>query len=323
MPIWLSKGDVDSLLDMKGTLEAVEQVFRAHGTDGAVVPAKITLDLAKAGAEGWMNSMPAYVVDAKAAGIKFAGGFIHNPEREKLPYVMATIILIDPRNGVLQAVMDGYQITIERTGAAPAVAAKYLRPEFERLAIIGAGAVGRAVARAFDQTHSLKEIRLHDVSEKAVGDAFDSLQITVKTPLKVADSAKACVEDAEVVVTATHARSPLFSKKDALEGCLILPLGSFCELDPQLVMDAGARIVDHLGQNMHRGEFYPYFRDGKLRESDIYAEIGEIAAGRKPVPKAGDKPIIASLIGLGSLDIALARRVYEAALNKGQGVRFE
>jgi ornithine cyclodeaminase/alanine dehydrogenase-like protein (mu-crystallin family) len=323
MPIWLSKGDVASLLDMKDTLDAVEQVFRAHGTNGAVVPTKITLDLSKAGAEGWMNSMPAYVVDAEAAGIKFAGGFIHNPERENLPYVMATILLIDPRNGALQAVMDGYQITIERTGAAPAVAAKYLRPEFEKLAIIGAGAVGRAVARAFDQTHRLKEIRIHDISEKAVAEARDSLQESVKTQLKVAANTAACVEGAEVVVTATHANSPLFSKKDALPGCLILPLGSFCELDPELVMGAGARIVDHLGQNMHRGEFFPYFRDKKLRESDIYAEIGEIAAGSKPVPKIGDQPIIASLIGIGSLDIALAKRVCQAALSKGLGARFE
>lgn len=323
MPIWLSKGDVASLLDMKETLEAVEQVFRAHGTDGAVVPTKITLDLSKAGAEGWMNSMPAYVVQERAAGIKFAGGFIHNPERENLPYVMATILLIDPRNGVLQAVMDGYQITIERTGAAPAVAARYLRPDFERLAIIGAGSVGRAVARAFDQTHRLKEIRLHDISEKAAGDACDSLQGSIKTPLEVSPTAAACVKDAEVVVTATHAQSPLFSKKDVLPGCLLLPLGSFCELDPELVMEAGARIVDHLGQNMHRGEFYPYFRDGKLRESDIYAEIGEIAGGKKTVPRTGNQPIIASLIGIGSLDIALARRVYEAALEKRIGVHFE
>ncbi|MBN2552735.1 MAG: ornithine cyclodeaminase family protein [Spirochaetales bacterium] len=323
MPIWLSKGDVAALMDTEQTLEAVEQVFRAHGEGRAVVPTKISLDLSQAGADGWMNSMPAYVVDAAAAGIKFAGGFIHNPERENLPYVMATILLIDPRNGLLKAVMDGYQITIERTGAAPAVAARYLRPEFEKLAVIGAGAVGRAVVRAFDRTHRLKEIWLHDISEKAAREALDSLRGSVQTPLEVAASARACVTDAEVVVTATHANSPLFNKKDAVPGCLILPLGSFCELDPALVMEAGARIVDHLGQNMHRGEFFPYFRDGKLAESDIYAEIGEIVAGSKPVPDTGNRPLITSLIGIGSLDIALAKRVYDAANSKGLGLRFE
>ena len=323
MPVWLSKRDVASLLNMKRTLKTVEEVYRAHGEGNAVVPGKITLDMSKAGADGWMNSMPAFVAPMDAAGIKFAGGFIHNPEKEGLPYVMATILLIDPRTGALKAAMDGYQITIDRTGAAPAVAAKYLKPRVRVVGIVGAGAVGRAAAEAFDQMFDLKEIRIQDISESAANAAQDALRGRLKAPLVVSRTAAACVAGAEVVVTATHAKTPLFSKKDIVPGCVLFPMGSFTELDPEVVLGAGARIVDHLEQNMHRGEFMPYFRDGKLAESDIYAEIGEIVAGKKAVPNTGEKPVVASLIGVGSLDIALAMQIHGEAEARGLGVRFE
>ena len=318
----LSKNTIEELLNTEETLQTVETVYRAHGLGNAIVPSKISLDLGRAGQEGWMNSMPAYVVNADAAGIKFAGGFVHNPERQNLPYVMATIVLVDPRTGSPLAIMDGSYITVVRTGAAPAVAAKYLVKNPRVVAIIGAGAVGRAAIKAFDKTFSLEEIRLNDISKTACDKALTSLEGKIRTRLVVAADAEDCVKGADIVVTATHAKAPLFPSSAVKPGVVIFPLGSFQELDPPLVTEAAYRIVDHLDQNKHRGELKTYFESGFLSDADVYAEIGEIVAGKKPRPEIGDGFGIVSLIGVGSLDIALAKLLFDRARKAGLGTQF-
>ena len=73
-------------------IQTVDKVFKAHGNGKAIMPAKITLDLSPMGIQVFSNAMPAYVHPLKAAGIKWAGGFPHNPGKN-LGYLMATIIL--------------------------------------------------------------------------------------------------------------------------------------------------------------------------------------------------------------------------------------
>jgi len=301
---------------MEETVKIVEEVFREDGQGATVVPAKITLDLARAGSEGWMNAMPAFLVNSNAAGIKFAGGFIHNPEKEHLPYIMATIILIDPQTGTPLAIMDGYDITVDRTGAVPAVAAKYISRQPKVVGIIGVGAVGRAAIDAFNVIFPLEEICIYDISDRACEKAARSIEGCTVT---IAPNATACAERADVVVTATHASSPLFPKGALKHGTAVITLGSYTELDPEIVLDASWRIVDHMEQNKHRGEFSTYFKEGTLDETKIYSTLGEIIAQKKPLPNLDKGICVASLIGLASLDIAIAKRIYERAIQRKLG----
>ena len=126
-----------------------------------------------------------------------------------------------------------------------------------------------------------------------------------------------------MIVTATHEDRPLFTHDYVKPGAIIITLGSYRELAPLLVMNSTYRIVDSLDQNRHRGEFKTYFEEGKLSDSDIYAEIGDIIAGRIPAPSAGEGWGVASLIGMGSLDIAIAKKAYEAARRGSIGGIFE
>jgi alanine dehydrogenase len=312
----LSESDVEALLTMEEVLAAVEVTYRAHGTGDAIVPAKITLDLSRSNADGWMNAMPAYVVTLDAAGMKFAGGFSLNPSQH-LPYIMGAILLIDPRTGALLAVIGGHLITTARTGASAAVAAKYLAPDAETAAVIGTGAVGSAATIALaNGLRSLREIRVYDISQDALNAAARSLQTATSLRILPTASARAAVDGADVIVTATRANTPLFRKADLKKRWLIVTLGSLQELDEETVLHADSRIVDHLEQNKHRGEFHSYFEDQRLTDEHIYAEIGEIVAGMKPLRRTQKGGCVASLIGVGSLDIAVAKRLYEVAISR-------
>ena len=172
-------------------------------------------------------------------------------------------------------------------------------------------------AVALDQTlHSLREIRVADISQDALDSALGALRVVARAEIQPMATPTAAVDNADVIVTATHSSSPLFAKRDLKPESLIVTLGSLQELDEDTVMTAGARIVDHLEQNKHRGEFHTYFESGRLSDEDVYAEIGEVVAGTKPPPNLREGGCVASLIGVGSHDIALAKVAYECAVSR-------
>lgn len=317
----LSNTDIESLLGIEDVLLTVEDVYKSHGRGDVIAPPKTTLNLERAGAKGFMTNAVVYVADFNTAGVKIAGAFPFNPIREGLPQTMAIIILMDPKTGFPLAVMDGRFITVMRTGAAAAIAAKYLSPRSQVLSIIGSGAVGKATVQSFNKTFSLREIRLHDKSENTARNTASMFQKKFGITLTVSPNAAICIEQADVVVTATNADTPLFSLENLKQDALVISLGSFRESPCELVQNASFRIVDHLEQNKQRGEFSPYFQKGILKDEDIYAEIGDIIAGKVPPPPEGGRCLV-SLIGVSSLDIVLAKKAYEAAKNASNQSSF-
>ena len=315
----LSRDDVGALLTMEDALEVVETVYRSHGT-GVVVPAKVMLDVARAGEGGSFKAMPAYLPDFDVAGIKFIGAFPHNPAHG-LPYLSALIVLSDPKSGTPQAIMDGLAITAARTGAAAAITAKFLKPGMESLAVIGAGYAGRAVVEAFDLAHTLTEIRIYDASATAVERAVTCFHDRIRAPIQVVKTATACIEGADVIVSATHADEPLFSERALTPGALFIPLGSHCEFDPNMALRASYLVVDHIEQSRERPFLKPHFEKGELSDSDL-SEIGAIIAGTSPPPDAEDGFGVVVLTGVVSLDIALAERVFTKARERGLGTPF-
>ena len=314
----LSKTDIESLLSIEEILLTVEDVYKSHGLGNVVSPPKTTLNLERAGANGFMINAAAYAADFNAAGIKIAGAFPFNPTREGLPQTMAIIILMNPKTGFPLAVMDGQFITVMRTGAAAAVAAKYLSPRVQVLSILGSGAVGKAAVRSFNKAFLLREIRIYDISENIARNTASMFQEQYGISLTVSRNAAICIDEADVVVTATDADNPLFPIENLKRDALVISLGSFRESPPKLVKNASSRIVDHLEQNKQRGEFSIYFQQGILNDADIYAEIGDIIGGKiSPPPEGGW--CVTSLIGVSSLDIVLAKKAYDAA--KGALIR--
>ena len=88
-----------------------------------------------AGVAGWFNSMPSYIGPSDVAGLKLVGGYADNPQHG-LPYIRANLMLTDPRTGFLRALIAGDWISDMRTGAQPAVAARYLAARTDVVAFV-------------------------------------------------------------------------------------------------------------------------------------------------------------------------------------------
>jgi ornithine cyclodeaminase len=130
------------------------------------------------------------------------------------------------------------------------------------------------------------------------------------------------VADADVIVTATTATTPLFPESAAKRGSLVIALGSGTELDPALVLGADKLVVDSVDQNVTRGQFGPLFRSGELTPGRLHAELGDIVAASAAGRESSNERIVAALIGMSTEDIALAARVWRVARDRGIGQRF-
>ncbi|UCF21442.1 MAG: ornithine cyclodeaminase family protein, partial [Gemmatimonadota bacterium] len=160
--LYLSREDVETVgLSMAEIIEALETMFLAKGKGEVEMPPKPGIHPRK---DSFIHAMPAYISSMGAAGIKWVSGYPSNVERD-LPYISGLLMLNDPDTGIPIAVMDATWITAMRTGAATAVAAKYLaRSDSTTLGVLACGVQGRSNLEALSCVFDLENVKAYDIS---------------------------------------------------------------------------------------------------------------------------------------------------------------
>ena len=316
----LSASEVLSCLDLDETFRVVEETFRETGLGRTILPPKLFMYLPGEGHNDFMFAGPASVPSAKAVGVKMVTGYKANPERFGLPHILALMILTDPENGYPLAVFDGTHLTTFRTGAMTAVTAKYLaNPDSGVLAVIGAGTQGRSTAKALSRIFALREIHLYDLDSRAGEKYREEMAPLLNLPVRLCSPAKEAVEGADLIVTVTSAEGEFVRNEWVKPGAFIASVGSYPELDPALPKKVEKLVVDDRTQARFRGELWKGYERGEFNDGMIYAELGEIVSGRKKGRETRDERTLACLTGVGTLDVAVARRIYETALARNLG----
>jgi alanine dehydrogenase len=316
----LSASEVLSCLGLDETFRVVEETFREAGLGRTILPPKLFMYLPGEGHSDFMFAGPASVPAAKAVGVKIVTGYKANPEKFGLPHILALMILTDPENGYPLAVFDGTHLTTFRTGAMTAVAAKYLaNPGSGVLAVIGAGTQGRSTANAIRRIFALREIRLYDLDPRAGEKYREEMTPLLNLPVRLCSHEKEAVEGADLIVTVTSAEGEFVRNEWVQPGAFIASVGSYPELDPALPKKVEKLVVDDRTQARYRGELWKGCERGEFNDGMIYAELGEIVSGKKKGRETRDERTLACLTGVGTLDVAVARRVYETALARNLG----
>jgi len=317
----LSASEVLNCLDQEEVFSVVEETFRDAGLGRTILPPKLFMYLPGEGHNDFMFAGPASVPSAKAVGVKIVTGYKNNPEKFNLPHILAVMVLTDPENGYPLALFDGTHLTTFRTGAMTAVAAKYLaRSDSEILAIIGAGTQGRSAAKALSRTFPFREIHLHDINSRA-GKAFgEEMEPLLKLPIRLFSQAKEAAEGADIIVTVTSSEGEFVRDEWIKSGSFVASVGSYPELEPALPKNVEKLVVDDRAQARYRGELWKGYERGEFTDSMIYAELGEVVCGRKKGRETRKERTLACLTGVGTLDVAVARRVYEKALKRKLGL---
>ena len=320
----LRRSEIASLLTFSDYVTAVEEAFRAHAEGRTLSPGLMHVDAVdgefhiKAG--GLRAGQPRF-------GIKINGGFFQNRARFDMPNIQGVILLSDATNGYPLCVMDSMEITIQRTGAATAIAARYLaRPDSAVCTICGTGNQGRIQLKAILSALPLRKVFAWSRSY-ANAQAF-AARMTAETgvPVEPAAELEPAAASSDVIVTCTPARRPFLKAAAVRPGTFIAAVGADSPDKQELeaALTAASRVVaDLTDQVVHVGEAHHAIAAGLLARSGICAEIGEIIAGRKPGRGSADETILFDSTGTALQDVAAAAAVYEAARRAGVGATIQ
>jgi len=323
----LGPEDVEASAKMAEVVDAVEAGFDAYARGDAQMPAKSYIDLPQY--NGDFRSMPAYIdatdspgpAEWEAAGVKWVNSHTDNRREHGLPTVMGTMIYSDPATALPRAIMDGTVLTRLRTGAAAAVATKYLaREDATSLGLVGAGIQSHTQLEAIALVRDVAEVVVADRNPDAIetfleryGDAFDVREGSI-------DEAAAC----DVVSTTTPVTEPIV---DAVgDRTHVNAMGADAEgkheIADAVLAAASKLVIDDYDQCVHSGEINVPWDRGVLGDEDLHAALPAVVSGQAAGREAGDGVTVFDSTGLAIQDVAAAHVVYEHARERGLGTEF-
>ncbi|MFQ5887642.1 MAG: alanine dehydrogenase, partial [Candidatus Hydrothermarchaeales archaeon] len=319
----LNSDEIKTVLDIDDVILAVEKAFEQHGLDKVQMPPKSYLYFERY--NGDLRTMPAYIEALEMAGAKIVNSHPGNPSKG-IPTVMAVVILNDPKTGAPLAVMDGTHLTDMRTGAAGAVACKYLaREDSKVVGLVGAGRQARTQLLAISKVFELEKAMIVSMSLEGSNRFKKEMEGVVGIDIVVKEGIEE-VCDSDILVTATPVREPIVREEWIGEGMHINAIGADAEgkeeLEPEVLKKAKV-VIDDLLQAVHSGEINVPLSKGIITKDDIYASLGEVVAGKIPGRTSEEGITVFDSTGLAIQDIAAGKLAYEKALEAGVGQRLK
>jgi alanine dehydrogenase len=316
----LSRKEVAGLMDLDECIAIVEQGFAMIGNGEAPAPGVLGVHAPAGG----LHVKAAYLGgDRSYFAAKVNSNFPDNPRERGLPTVQGVIVLCDANTGALLALLDSIEITIQRTGAATAVAAKYLaRKDASVATICGCGVQGMVQLAAIRKVLPLESAYAYDIEAVAVRhfvEAHSDIEV------RAASDLRAAIQQSDIVVTCTPARRFFVHAADVRPGTFVSAVGADNEhkqeLDPQLFASSKV-VVDSWAQCSTIGDLHHALAAGLVGPASV-SELAEIVAGNKPGRTSDREITIFDSTGIASEDVVTAAYVYEKACSLGLGMAFQ
>lgn len=324
----LTRSDVQRLVPMKDAIELMKQAFAELSAGRTVSPLRTVIPVEAH--HGDALFMPAHVPALDALGLKVVSVFRDNPGKG-LPVIHALVCLVDAATGQPLAIMDGTYLTALRTGAVSGAATDLLaRPDSRVLVAIGAGAQGATQIAAVCAVRPIERIVAVDVSPEALARLKDVLARDwpdVVDRLETSTDANAVVGEADVICTATTARTPVFDAADVRPGTHVNAVGAYTpemqELPAALVQRATV-VVDAVEAALAEGgDLIIPLQHGLIDRAHVSRELGQVAAGTAPARTSDDEVTLFKSVGNAVQDVVVARRAYDRARDTGAGTALE
>ena len=320
----LTRSQIAGLLPFEEYVRVVEDAFRAHAEGRSLEPAIMHVDAPdgefhiKAG--GLLQPEPYFA-------LKSNGGFFQNRARHNLPNIQGMVILASAATGLPLAVMDSMEITIQRTGAATAVAAKYLaRPDSAVCTICGCGNQGRVQLRGLCHALPIRKAFAWDRQRETAEEFARAMSAELGIEVIATTDLHGAVAQSDACVSATPARQPILGLGDLPPGIFLSAVGADSpdkqELDAHLLPDASV-FGDLLAQCASVGEFHHGIAEGLVRREDFRGELGQLVTGRRPGRTSAEEITIFDSTGTAMQDVAAAVAVYQRANATGIGLSLQ
>ncbi len=320
----LTRSDISALMSGADYLEAVEDAFRAAKEGRANAPAPLHLP---ASGGGFHAKGASYRGRRPYAALKLNANFPGNPARNGLPTIQGAILLCDAENGALLAVMDSIEITLRRTAAASALAARHLaRPDSATALVCGCGAQARAHVPALKGVLPLRRFLAWDADPLAARRFADEMRRAHGVDAQFAPDLREAARASDIVVTCTTARAPFLARQHIAPGTFIAAVGADSpeksEIAPDL-MSAARIVADSVAQCEAMGDLRHARIAGAIDAARRIPELGDILVGAEPGRIDAEEITLFDSTGTALQDAASAATVYEHAVARGAGAQFD
>jgi alanine dehydrogenase len=323
MTLLLSRQDVQTVLTMQATIEAVEEAFRQQALGNVVMPLRTAIRIPAY--KGLHLGMPAYIGgETDALGLKVVTVYPDNPRQHGLPTTIGTLLLNDPQTGAPLAIMDAGFLTAMRTGAVSGVATKYLaRRDASVVGVFGAGVQARTQLMAVCEVRPITQALVLDVSPDAQCVYCEEMSAQLGFDVVPEDDARELVETADILVAASSAHEPLFDGAWLQPGTHINGIGSHSpgarELDTTTIQRSKVVVDLREAALAEAGDLMMPIEEGAITADHIHASLGEVVAGQRPGRESEEEISLFKSVGLALQDVSTAVQVYRLALEQGVG----
>ncbi len=320
----LTEAQVQSLLPMGDLVAAMESAVARFSAGEVLQPVRTVLTVGPTRA--YFGLMPAFIPQPASLGAKLVTVFSGNAAKQ-LPSHLATILLLDPETGALQAIMDGRYITEARTAAVSAVSARFLAaPGAGTMAIIGTGVQARSHLEAFTEVRALTDVRVWSPQARSRDRFIGEMSGHVAAPLRATATAEEAVRGADLVVLVTSSPTPVIEDDWVSPGTHVVSVGA-CrpdqrEMPPALVARARLFVDSRAAALVESGDVVMGIADGLFGEAHVQGELGSVVLGRLQGRTSPQDITIFKSLGMAVEDVVAADLVLRRAIESGGGTEL-
>ena len=310
----LTNDDIRQLITMREAIGIVRETLAQFSNKEAIMPQRASINIKEG--KGTTLFMPAYLPHSGGLGVKIVGIFPDNKSLG-LPTISGVILLNNSQTGEVSSIMEAGYITALRTGAASGVATDLLANEgATKVGLFGAGVQARSQLQAIMEVRNIAKVFIYDVDRgraEMLAQEMEELKGRSCTFIPV-DAPEKAVSEADIIITATTSKTPVFNGRHLKEGTHINAIGSFKpqhrEIDDETIKRAKIFVDSYTDCLEEAGDIIIPLTKGLISKEDIYAEVGEVLLGRKRGRENSKQTTLYKSVGLAVLDIAVAQRVY-------------
>jgi ornithine cyclodeaminase/alanine dehydrogenase-like protein (mu-crystallin family) len=316
----LRRSEVAALMNPAAYLAAAEAAFRSYANGDASVPMPMHIPVQN----GSFHVKGALVIlDRAYVAVKLNGNFPDNSKRNGLPTIQGVVLLCDAANGSLLAVIDSIEITLRRTAAASALAARYLaREDASSIAICGCGDQGHAQVTALAEVVALRRVKVWDIDIERAREFAREMHEVLGLEVTTEPTVSEVTWRSDIVVTATSAQTPFLTPECVSPGTFVAAIGADSPHKNELTAEllAGSKlVVDVLAQCVVMGDLHHAIDAGLVTSADVHAELGDLVIGRKPGRTNPEETTVFDSTGVAIQDVASAVWVYQRAIARNAG----
>jgi ornithine cyclodeaminase len=325
----LSKTDIQKVFSMKEAIEADKIAFKMHVEGKDEAPLRTKIQAPKY--EGCFLFMPAYVEEMDIASLKIVNIFPKNIDHG-IPSAPAQVFLIDGKNGLVTAVLDGTYVTQLRTGAASGAAFDILgRKDAQEGALIGTGGQAATQLEAMITARKLKKVKIYDLNYERTQEFAKRMSEELKsygTEITAAASSDEAIENADLIVTVTPSTKPVFDGSKVKKGATVSCVGSYQphmqEMDP-VILERASKIYFDAEEAVlsEAGDILIPLEEGRITKDDFTGDLGDVVRGNVTGRENDEEIIVFKTVGIATQDLVTAKGIYEKAVAAGIGTRWE